>query len=138
MLQQSRTKKGMLVRWGLSLALVIAGCGGGEDTSTPIAQSPQNVTSPKELSMKGFRFSPREPFLHIDPTLREQGDVLLFFGDFQGTNAAPFTLVAGGFRATGTATKLDIYTLSVQESTFPASQPPRRKWQVARRWATNS
>jgi hypothetical protein len=121
MLQPSRTKKGMLVRWGLSLALVIAGCGGGEDTSTPIAQPPQNVALPQNLSMKGFRFFPGEPFLHIDPTLREQGDVLLSFGDFQDTNAAPFTLVIGGFRATGTATKLNIYTLSVQESTFPAA-----------------
>src|SRR2546430_13553724 len=123
MLQQSRTIKGMLVLWGLSLAMSIAGCGGGGDNSTPLNQRiPQNGASPKEVSMHGYRFSTGEPF-HIDPMLLVQGDVLLFFGDFQSTNSAPFTLVAGGFRATGRATWLNIYTLSVQESTFPAAQP---------------
>jgi len=121
MVQQSRTIQGMLVLWGLSLALVIAGCGGGEDTSTSLTQQiPPHVASPQDLHMQGFRFSTGEPF-HIDPTVLEQGDVLLFFGDFQSTTSAPFTLVAGGYRATGIATWLNIYTLSVQESTFPAA-----------------
>ena len=98
---------------------------GGEDNSTPISQEiPQNVASPTELSLQGFRFSTGEPF-DIDSTVLVQGDVLLSFGDFKGTNSAPFTLVAGGFRATGTATWLNIYTLSIQESTFPAASSPQ-------------
>jgi hypothetical protein len=123
MLQQSRTIRGMLVLWGLSLGMVIAGCGGGGDSSAPINTPPQNFAPPTALSYphNGFSYRSGEPF-HIDPTL---GEVLLFFGDFHGTNAAPFTLVAGGFRATGTATWLNIYALSVQESTFPAAQGPQ-------------
>src|SRR5262249_12382525 len=39
-----------------------------------------------------------------------------------GTLSAPFTLVAGGSRASGTATRGDSYTLNVQQSTFPSSQ----------------
>src|SRR5262245_19716860 len=127
MLQQFRTIKGLLILWGLSLGMIIAGCGGEGDNSAPINQRiPQNVASPKDVNMQGFRFSTGEPF-HIDPTVLVQGDVLLSFGDFKGTNSAPFTLVAGGFRATGTATWLNIYTLSIQESNFPAAQPPRSK-----------
>ena len=92
--------------------------GGGKDTSTPINQTfPQNVASPEGSQHEGLQILSGEPF-HIELV---QGDVLLSFGDFKGTNSAPFTLVAGGFRATGTATLLNIYTLSIQESTFPAA-----------------
>src|SRR5262249_48801612 len=83
MLQQSRTIQGMLVLWGLSLGLVIAGCGGGEDNSAPIQQPPANVATPASVSTKGFRFPTGDP-VHIDPVL---GEVLLSFGDFQSTNS---------------------------------------------------
>ena len=48
--------------------------------------------------------------------------VTLTFGDFGGTNAAPVVLVSSGFRASGVVTRVNFYTLSIQDSTFQIVQ----------------
>src|SRR5262249_10870474 len=112
--------------WGVCcVCMVVAlfGCSGddGEDGATAggnprsDSQSRPNV-APTALQEKGFRFSSTDAqalgaAFHIQGLSTDQPVVTLAFGDFNGTLSAPFTLVAGGSRASGTATRGDSYTL---------------------------
>src|SRR2546422_11362350 len=103
--QVRRIRRGLAV-WCLGCAIIMAGCSGDGDNSTPIPQPIQSI-APKDVTVavnlipgvenKSYRFSDGSVFgiQHFDA----QGKVVpvavtLTFGDFGGTVSAPFALVS--------------------------------------------
>jgi hypothetical protein len=125
------------VAWCMGCIVLMAGCSGDEDQTTDLSSSqpvqsvaPRDVTSNGTLTLgienKSYRFTDGSVFnvKHFDTRTPVPSQVplavLLTIGAFGNDVSAPFVLVSSdGFRASGVITRVNFYTLDVQDSTFP-------------------
>lgn len=120
MLQSGKLMRRILLVSVLYIAMIMSSCSGdgGEGGEGEVLQG-QSVRSiaPSSIENESLKFSDGKPF---HSSLADV-PVTLIIESFNGTNAASFTLVSNrtGARARGLASWLNVYTLTVEDSTFP-------------------